>query len=336
MVGFASDNTAPVHKRIFDALQRANTGYYPSYGEDELTAKAKQVLCSLTGAEDVFFVHTGTSANILGMAPFLRPYHSVICTDIAHINTHECGALQRATGARVLPLQTKNGKLSPEDIKSSLHAIGNYHESQPAIISITQPTEIGTLYSLEEIKRLADFAHEHNLMLHMDGARFSQAVAALGCSAEEMTKAQGVDILALGGAKNGLMYGEAIVLFNRAEGIRYHIKQGMQLASKMRYIAAQFIELYGTGLWLELAEHANKMAKKLAAGLSARGIEIAYPAETNAVFAAFNPAIREKLFKDYSFYVWEEEKDICRLMCSYATTEKEIEDFLGALDRAAN
>ncbi|MEM5946991.1 aminotransferase class I/II-fold pyridoxal phosphate-dependent enzyme [Spirochaetia bacterium 38H-sp] len=334
MFGFASDNTAPVHPRIFEAMQKANMGYYPSYGEDLLTERAVRLLCKLTGAKNAFFVHTGTSANILGMAPFLRPYNSVLCSHIAHINTHECGALQRATGARVLPILTKDGKLRTEDIRPQLNATGNYHESQPAIISITQPTEIGTLYSLAEIKELADFAHKHGLLLHMDGARFSQAAAALGINPEDMTSQQGVDILSLGGAKNGLMYGEAIVFFKHTDEIRYHIKQGMQLASKMRYIAAQFLELYGTDLWLELAGKANKMAKILEKGLDARGIKAAYPVETNAVFVPLNPATREKLLKKYMFYVWEEEKDICRLMCSYHTEEKEIEDFLAALDEA--
>ncbi|WP_041623628.1 threonine aldolase family protein [Spirochaeta thermophila] len=326
---FASDNTAPVHPRIVEALLAANEGPALAYGEDPLSARARSLLREQTGARHVFFLHTGTAANVVGMAPFLRPYHAVITSHIAHLNTHECGALQRATGARILPVVTPDGKLTPEHVEPFLHASGNPHESQPAIVSITQPTERGTLYFPHEIRALADLTHRHGLLLHVDGARLPQAAAALGLSLRALTAECGVDILSLGGAKCGLMYGEAVLLWVDTKEMPFHLKQTMQLAPKMRFIAAQFLALYEDDLWLGLARTANTRAQHLARELAALGITIAYPVETNAVFPRLPAPVARRLLAHYTFYQWED--DIHRLMTSYATREEDIETFVREL-----
>ena len=329
--GFASDNNAPVHPLVMDALQRVNEGHCIAYGDDPYTGRAVAKMKEIFGAScEVFFVFTGTAANVLGLTAVTRPFNSVICAETAHIHTDECGAPERFTGCKILSIPTGNGKIAPDQVARYLHGFGFEHHSQPGVISITQATEMGTVYSLQEIRELADMAHAHGLMLHVDGARLANAAVSLSCSFGEMIAGTGVDILSFGGTKNGLMYGEAIVFLNSrlAENFKYIRKQGMQLASKMRYMAAQFDAYLTNDLWKSLAEHANSMAQLLEKEVrKIPGIEITQPVQANGVFAIVPPEVIPLLQKEYFFYVWDEMRSEVRWMCSWDTTEEDVLGF---------
>jgi len=329
--GFASDNNAGVHPAMLEAMASVNDGHVIAYGDDPYTSKAVSSIQSQLGEDTgVFFVFIGTAANVLGLSSVTQSYHAVICPETAHINVDECGAPEKFTGCKLLASDTPDGKLTVEMIASHMHGIGFEHHVQPRVVSITQATEMGTVYTLDEIRSIADYTHEQGMLLHMDGARISNAVVSLDCDLYEMTGGAGVDVLSFGGTKNGMMYGEAVVFFNKAlcEDFKYRRKQGMQLSSKMRYIAAQFSAFLENDLWKQNARHANLMAQKLYQAVKdIPGIRITQKVESNAVFAIIPEAAIEKLQEAYFFYVWDESTSEVRWMCSFDTTEEDIEGF---------
>ncbi len=329
--GFASDNNAGVHPVILEAMQAVNNGHVIAYGDDPYTErtifKMKQIFGVDTG---IFFVFIGTAANVLGLSTVTQPYHAVICPDTAHIHVDECGAPEKFTACKLLTSKTPDGKLTVDMIARHMHGIGFEHHVQPRVVSITQSTEMGTVYTLEEIRTIADYAHENNMFLHMDGARISNAAVALDKDFHEMTGKCGVDVLSFGGTKNGMMYGEAVVFFNKTlcEDFKYRRKQGMQLSSKMRYIAAQFDAFLDNDLWKSNALHANGMAQRLYRAVKdIPGVEITQPVESNAVFARIPSNIISGLQEKYFFYVWDEETSEVRWMCSFDTTKEDIDGF---------
>ena len=335
--GFASDNNAGVFPEIITAIADANKGHAIAYGDDIYTQKAIAIFKKMLGSDiEVFFVFTGTASNILGINNLGRSFNSVICAETAHINVDECGAPEKFTGMKLLSVKTTDGKLTVENIQQHMHGFGFEHHSQPGIISITQPTELGTLYSVNEIKKIANYAHSNNLLLQMDGARISNAVASLGISAKEFTKDAGVDVLSFGGTKNGMMYGEAVVFFNTklAKDFEYFRKQSMQLAYKMRYIGVQFSAFFNDGLWIKSAAHANKMAQLLYKKTKdIPGIKITQPVQANGVFAIIPGKLIPKLQKEYFFYVWDEHTNEVRWMCSFDTTEEDVVSFASLLHK---
>lgn len=333
--GFASDNNAGVHPAILEAMASANVGHDIAYGDDPLTAKTISSMKKIFGQDtEIFFVFIGTAANVLGLNAVTQPHNAIICPETAHINVDECGAPEKFTGCKLLPVETSNGKLSIEGIKKQMIGIGFEHHVQPRVISITQATELGTLYSLDEIREISDYAHANNLLLHMDGARIANAAAALNVDFYEMTGGSGVDLLSFGGTKNGMMYGEAIVFFDpeMASIFKYQRKQGMQLASKMRYISAQFGAYLEDELWKKNALHANLMARKLYEAVKEiPGVSVTQKVESNAVFAIIPPEVTPKLQEHYFFYEWDEDRSEVRWMCSFDTTEADIEGFAEVL-----
>lgn len=335
MKGFASDNNSGVHQEIMKAMVEVNGEHEIAYGDDPVTKKAISKFKEIFGNDiEVFFVFTGTAANVLGLKAVTESFHSIISTDTAHINVDECGAPEKFTGCKLIPVQTNNGKITVEGIKPHMHGFNFEHHSQPGIISITQATELGTLYQKDEIKELADYAHQYELYLHMDGARLANAAVALDSNFKEFTKDAGVDILSFGGTKNGMMYGEAIVFFKPelAKVFKYYRKQGMQLASKMRYISAQFLAYLKNDLWKVNASHSNKMAQILAEKVKGiPQIKITQKVEANGVFAIIPRNIIEELQKHYFFYVWDEQTSEVRWMTSFDTTMEDIEGFVKLL-----
>ncbi len=338
--GFASDNNAGVHPEIMKAIESVNSGHTIAYGDDPYTASAVKKIKSILG-ENVqpYFVFTGTAANVLGLDAITKPYHSIICAETSHIHEDECGAPERWTGCKLLSVESPDGKLSPASIEKHMYGIGFEHHSQPRVISITQSTEMGTLYTPDEIRAITDYAHDHNMLVHMDGARISNAAASLETGFREFTVAAGIDILSFGGTKNGMMYGEAVVFMSEefAYDFKYLRKQGMQLASKMRYIAAQFERFLDEEVWLKNASHANRMAKMLESEvMKIDRIRITQPVQSNAVFAIlpkeFIPVLQEAFF----FYVWNEATGEVRWMCSYDTTEEDVINFSSLIRKVMN
>ncbi len=336
---FASDNYAGVHPRVLAALAAANDGPAPAYGADELTGAARQRFKDILGSEaEVFFVFLGTAANVLALSAMTRPHHAVLAAATAHINVDECGAPERHLGCKLMCVDTPDGKLTPELLQPFLLHLGNEHHNQPRVVSITQATELGTVYTPDEIRSLAGFAHDHGLLLHMDGARLGNAAAALGCGLRELTSGAGVDALSFGGTKNGLMFGEAVVFFRPelAQDFAFIRKQGMQLCSKMRFIAAQFLALLEHDLWRANASQANAMARLLAERVAGvPGVQITQAVQTNAVFASLAPGVIARLQRRFAFYVWNHEQNVVRWMTSFATTGAEVEAFAAAVRQEA-
>ena len=328
---FASDNNAGIHPEVLQALAAANTGHTVGYGDDPYTAAAVRKFEEHLGPDiDVFFVFNGTAANVLSLKALTDSYHAIICTDFAHIYSDECGAPERFTGCKLVPIPNRDGKLTVESVGHAYHGIGDQHHVQPRVISITQATEMGTVYKPEEIKALAKFAHDRDMFLHMDGARIANAAVSLGQSLRQATRDLGVDVLSFGGTKNGMMGGEAVVFFEKklARNFQFLRKQGMQLASKMRFIAVQFEALLSNDLWKKSAQHANRMARLLEKEVrQIPQVKIVYPVEANGVFAQLPHAAIAKLQERYFFYVWSEEESIVRWMCSFDTTEEDIRQF---------
>ena len=320
---------------ILNALGGVNEGHVIAYGDDPYTELAINRMKQYFGEEaGIFFVFIGTAANVLGLSSVTQPYHAVICPDTAHIHVDECGAPEKFSGCKLLTVSTPDGKLTVDMIGQHMHGIGFEHHVQPRAISITQSTELGTVYTIKEIREIADFAHENDMILHMDGARISNAAVALECDFFDMTGGAGVDVLSFGGTKNGMMYGEAVVFFDQAlcEDFKYRRKQGMQLSSKMRYIAAQFDAFLENDLWKTNALHANFMAQKLFAAIKdIPGVEVTQRVESNSVFAIIPASIIPGLQKHYFFYVWDEDRSEVRWMCSFDTTENDIEGFAAQL-----
>ena len=332
---FASDNNAGVHAEVLKALEKVNEGHVIAYGDDPHSDRARAKLKEIFGEETgIFFVYNGTAANVLGLSSLTRSYNSIICAETAHIHTDECGAPEKFTGCKLLSVPSQNGKLTVEGIKQHMHGFGFEHHSQPAVISITQATEMGTVYTPDEIQEITTYAHSRNLLVHMDGARIANAAVSLGLGLLDITGRVGVDVLSFGGTKNGLMFGEAIIFFNPAlaENFKYLRKQGMQLASKMRYISAQF-EAYLTGdLWKKSAERANTMARMLAEEVRRiPQIKITQEVQANGVFAIVPPEIIPDLQKEYFFYMWNEDTSEVRWMCSFDTSPDDIRKFVARI-----
>lgn len=329
---FASDNNAGVHPLILKAMEEANLGYTKAYGDDSYTEAAISKFQEHFGKNiEVHFVFNGTGANVLGIKAVTESYQAVICPDTAHINTDECGALERFTGCKLITVPTSDGKLQPGQIQNFLEALGNQHHSQPRVISITQSTELGTLYTIAEIRALTEFAHLHGMLLHMDGARIANAAASLNVGLKAITADAGVDILSFGGTKNGMILGEAVIFFNPELGqnFKYIRKQGMQLMSKMRFVAAQFNALFTDDLWLANARNSNRMAQILARELAQiPQIQITQKVEANAVFAVIPAQYVPRIQARYFFYVWNEQVSEVRLMTAFDTTEADIMDFV--------
>ena len=335
---FASDNNAGVHPEVLDAMARVNQGHVIAYGDDPYTRSAIAKVEEHFGSGiDVFFTFNGTGANVLSLQALNRSFHAVLCSDYAHIYSDECGAPEKHTGCKLIPLPHQDGKITVEAVRHAYHGIGDQHHVQARVISITQSTEMGTVYQPEAIQALARFAHENKMFLHMDGARIANAAASLGQTLRQATRDLGVDVLSFGGTKNGIMCGEAVVFFNRAlsPDFLYLRKQGMQLASKMRFIAAQFEALLTNNLWRRSAEHANRMARLLEAELRRiPQVKIEWKVEANGVFAQIPRHAVEKIKQQYFFYMWIEEECIVRWMCSFDTTEEDVRNFANAVAEA--
>lgn len=337
---FASDNASGVHPEVLAAIAAANVGHAHAYGADEWTERAVTAVRELVGAPEaaVRFVFNGTGANVTGLQAMMRSYDAVICPETAHINVDECGAPERFTGGKILAVPTSDGKLTPALVEGAIRGVGVEHHSQPRVVSITQSTEYGTTYRPDEVRALADVAHAHGLSLHMDGARISNAAAFLGCGMAEITAEAGVDVLSLGGTKNGLLFGEAVVIFDpaRAADFPFIRKQSAQLASKMRFLSAQIVALFGTGLWRTSAEHANAMARALAAGLATvPGVSLQQRVEANEVFVIMPVELAEQLRAVADFYSWDERADEHRLVTSWDTTLEDVEAFVAAARASA-
>ena len=336
MKSFASDNYAGVLPEVMDALVAANSAHARSYGADELTKHVNDHFSRVFEADvQVHFVFNGTGANVLSISSSTLSYNAVLCADTSHIYCDESSAPETFTGCRFFPLKSnEHGKLTPKAIEERLIRKGDVHYAQTAMISITQATEYGTVYTPAEIRQIADLAHEHGLYLHMDGSRFFNAAASLGCSLAEISSKAGVDILSLGGTKAGMMYGEAVVVFNK--DLRKHIafrhKQVMQLASKTRFIAAQFETMLTNDLWRRTATHANAMAQKLHKAIAAfPQAQITKPTQANAVFAVIPRDWYNPLQEHFPFYVWNDSTHEVRLMCSWDTKEEDIDKFAAAI-----
>lgn len=335
--GFGSDNHSGISPEILDAIANANVGHALAYGDDEYTERTARLFKKYFGDDtETFFVFNGTGANVLCIDAMVGSFNSVICAETAHVNVDECGAPQHIVGCRLVTIPTPDGKLRPEMIKPLLHVFGFEHHSQPKAITITQSTELGTLYTLDEIKSLADFAHANGLYLHVDGARIANASVALGATFKEMTTDCGVDVLSFGGTKNGMMLGEACVFINPklAEDFKYRRKQDLQLCSKMRFVAAQFEAYLEKEVWRRNAEHSNAMAKKLYEKVkNLPNLEVVYPVQANGVFAKLPRNVWTKLQEKYFFYDWDLDNDVVRWLCSFDTTDDDIDDFVAELKK---
>jgi threonine aldolase len=331
--GFASDNSATIHPDVLDAIARVNVGHTFGYGHDDYSLAVERRVAGCFGPDaSAFFVFNGTGANVLSLRAACRRFEGVICAESAHLNVDECGAPEAVAGLKLLTVPGADGKLTPELVESRIGRIGDEHAVQPHVVSISQCTELGTLYTLEETRALAEVAHAHDLLLHVDGARLANAAAALGVSLRDV--AAGVDVLSFGGTKNGLLAAEAVVLLNPklAHDFLYIRKQSMQLASKMRFLAAQFDALLSDELWLRCAGHANAMAVRLAGALvGVEGLSITRPVQTNAVFAVLPGEVTTSLQRDYPFYVWDEATGEVRWMCSWDTTDEDVDGFAAAV-----
>ncbi len=337
--GFASDNAATVHPRVLEAIAAANVGHAFGYGHDPYTQEVERRLATALGDPEasVFFVFNGSGANVLSLRAALHPWEAAIVSATAHLHTDEVGAPEAVAGAKLLIAETVEGRVTLDGLRRLVERPNDEHAVKPALLSLTQATEWGTLYSLPELHALAELAHAHRLRVHVDGARFANAAAALGVSLAELAAAARVDLLSFGGTKNGLMVGEAVVVFDRAlvPGLLHLRKQTLQLASKMRYLAAQFDALLTDDLWLRNAAHANAMARRLhdaVAGID--GVRVTRPPAANAVFAVLDRTARERLQREFDFYEWDDVSGEVRWMCSWDTTEGDIDAFAAAI-RAA-
>ncbi len=327
--GFGSDNHSGVHPAVFQAMSEVNVSHASSYGSDEITAQAEKIFRSHFGEmTKTFFVFNGTAANVLGLQTLVKPYQAILCSDVAHLNLDECGAPEKHLGCKLIPVPTTDAKLTPELLEVLLIRRGDQHAAQIKAISITQPTELGTVYSVNEIKALSEFAKKQGLFLHMDGSRLVNAAASLGVGLDEITVKAGVDVVSFGGTKNGLLFGEAVLFFNgkHCEDFKYIRKQGLNLPSKTRFLAAQFLAFLGSGLWRENATHALKMAQLLEQEIKEL-VHITQKVQSNAVFALIPKEIVSRLREKYFFYIWDEHRFEARLMMSFDTQREDVLDF---------
>jgi len=339
--GFASDNYSGVHPEVLEALAAANEGHQVAYGEDQYTLALGSVIRDHFGATaEVFPVFNGTGANVVALTGMMPRWGAVICSALAHIHTDEGGAPERVSGLKLFTVPVEHGKLTPALIQTEAFGYGDEHRAQPLVVSITQSTEMGTLYTPAEVGAIAEFAHSKGMLLHMDGARLWNAAAALGVPFRDFTKDAGVDVLSLGGTKNGLMGAEAIVVLNpdAIDGLIYLRKMSMQLSSKMRFISAQLLTLFTDDLGLRSASHANAMAAQLRSALESAidsgqisGLGFSAPTEANAVFALLDNAAADRIREKFRFYDWDRSRGEVRWMCSFDTTAEDIEGFVDAI-----
>ncbi|MFD5213253.1 threonine aldolase family protein [Microbacterium sp. NPDC058345] len=341
--GFASDNYSGIHHEVLAAIAAANDGHQIAYGEDVYTERLQQVFARHFG-EDVqaFPVFNGTGANVTGLQSMLPRWGAVISASTAHINVDEGGAPERIGGFKLLTVPAEDGKLTPELVDREAWGWGDEHRAQPLVVSITQSTELGTLYTVEEIQALADHAHERGMKLHLDGARISNAAAALDLPLRAFTRDAGVDVLSFGGTKNGAMLGEAVVVLNpdASDGLVYGRKYNMQLSSKMRFVSAQLVALLEGDLWLRNARHSNAMAQRLRSAVelgladgSIRGVAFTQPTQSNGVFATLPDGIADRLREKFRFYDWDASRNEVRWMCSFDTEESDVDAFVAELGR---
>ncbi len=341
--GFASDNYSGVHPEVLAAITAANGGHQVAYGGDVYTARLQEVFARhIGGPVEVFPVFNGTGANVTALQSMLPRWGAVIAASTAHINVDEQGAPERVGGMKLLTVPADDGKLTPELIDREAWGWGDEHRAQPLVVSITQSTELGTLYTPGEIRSIADHAHRLGMRLHLDGARIANAAAALNVPLRAFTRDAGVDVLSFGGTKNGAMLGEAVVVLDPAatQGLAYLRKMNMQLASKMRFVSAQLIALLEGDLYLRTASHANAMAARLRAGIEAasaagsiRGVAFTQPTQVNGVFATLPPGVADRLREDFRFYDWDAARGEVRWMCSFDTTEADVDAFVAAIAR---
>jgi threonine aldolase len=333
---FGSDNHAGAHPEVIRAIADANSGDAVPYGADQWTARVVAELRSAFGASEVFLVFNGTAANALGMSLMLRPFEAIICAETSHLHVDECGATERLLGNKLLVTPAPEGKLTPDLIRPMLTRRGDEHSAQPRMVEIAQVTELGTCYTLDELATLRELCDAEGLYLYMDGARLANAAAYLGCELAEL--AAHADVLSFGGTKNGAVAAEAVIVMREelASAGRFHRKQQMQLGSKMRFMAAQFAALLEDALWLRSAQHANAMARVLAAGVAGiAGVKIRYPVQSNAVFAELPPGPIAALRRDWAFHVWDEREGIVRWMTAFDTTTSDVETFVAAVKVAS-
>lgn len=341
---FASDNYAGYHENILAAIERANGGHQKAYGADDYTERLRQVFKSHFGEQaEVFPVFNGTAANVVGLQSMMPRWGAVICCSSAHINTDEAGAPERVGGIKLLLVDAPDGKLTPELIERQAWGWGDEHRAQPLVVSLTQATELGTVYTPQEIAVITEYAHEKGMLVHMDGARISNAAARLGLALRAFTTDVGVDLLSFGGTKNGILFGEAIVVLNpqASQGIKYLRKFNMQLGSKMRFISAQLIELLTDDLYIKLALHANQMATRLRQGLeeqiqlqNIQGITFLYETQANAVFIGLPDGVADTLREKFHFYSWGSSSNEARWMCSFDTFEQDVDELIEMTIRA--
>jgi threonine aldolase len=333
--GFASDNYAGVHPEVLTALAEANGGHQVSYGDDVYTQRLQQVVRGHFGERAVAYpVFNGTGANVVALQALLSRWEAVVCADTAHIHCDEGGAPEKMAGLKLLTVATPDGKLTPALVERQAWGFGDEHRAQPAAVSITQSTELGTVYTPDEVAALAAHAHDRGMALHLDGARLSNAAASLGVPLRAFTTDAGVDVVSLGGTKNGLLAAEAVVVLDpdAATGLTYLRKTSMQLASKMRFFSAQLVALYEDDLWLRSAAHANAMARRLADGVrDVPGVTITRPVQANAVFAVLPAEVAERLTKRFRFYTWDAQTGEVRWMCSFDTSEEDVDAFARAV-----
>ena len=332
MRSFASDNNSGVHPEIMQAIVRANAGHAVGYGNDDYTREAATCFKNIFGADvEPFFVFNGTGANVIALQATTKPFHSIITAETGHINADECGAPTKFSGCMLKEIATPDGKLTPELIAPKLRGFGVEHHAQPKVIYLSQVTELGTVYTVDEIKAICDLAHRHAMYVHVDGARLANACAFLGVGMKELTRDCGVDILSLGGTKNGMLMGEAVIAFRPelAENLKFYRKQSAQLFSKMRYLSAQYTAYFENEHWLKNASHANQMAKLLAERLAQFSeVNFTQKVESNALFLTMPRDIIDKLLEQYFFYFWNEPNNEIRLVCSWDTTEKDIDSLI--------
>ncbi|MFD0885577.1 threonine aldolase family protein [Streptosporangium algeriense] len=333
--GFASDNYAGVHPEILQALALANEGHQIAYGEDVYTQALQEVFRGHFGpAAQAWPVFNGTGANVVALRSMTAPWEAVVCAESAHIHTDEGGAPERSAGLKLLTVATPDGKLTPELVDTQAWGFGDEHRAQPKVVSITQATELGTLYTPDEVRAICEHAHQLGMLVHLDGARAANAAAALGVPLRAFTTDAGVDVLSFGGTKAGLMFGEAIVVLNpdAVRGLRYLRKSAMQLASKMRFVSVQFEALLAGDLWLRNARNANAMARRLADAVRGiPGVEVPRPVQANAVFAILPAEVTQRLQKRFRFYTWNEATGEVRWMTAFDTTEADVDVFAAAV-----
>ncbi len=341
--GFASDNYSGIHPEVLAAIAAANDGHQIAYGEDQYTERLQEVFRSHFGERTrAFPVFNGTGANVTGLQAMLPRWGAVISASTAHINVDEGGAPERIGGFKLLTVPTDDGKLTPELVDREAWGWGDEHRAQPLVVSITQSTELGTLYTVDEIKALAEHAHDRGMKLHLDGARISNAAAALDVPLRAFTTDAGVDVLSFGGTKNGAMLGEAIVVLNpdAADGLLYSRKFNMQLSSKMRFVSAQLIALLEGDLWLRNARHSNAMAQRLRTEVeqgiadgSIKGVGFTQPTQSNGVFTTLPDGVADRLREKFRFYDWDAARNEVRWMCSFDTQESDVDAFVAELSR---